>query len=174
MTASGNFSGNFSNAGERIIVKDPAGDEIVDFSYSDDLPWPDGADGDGYSLSSAELNPSGNPADYSYWTSSVKKDGNPFADNVAENEIIDPAFDGSLIVYPNPTKGLVTVQVMTDDAANGMEIAIYSSAGKILERTLIGNPGLIDLSGLGLPDGIYILSVKTSDYSGRRDVIFAK
>lgn len=174
MTASGNFSGNFSNAGERIIVKDPSGDGIVDFSYSDDLPWPDGADGDGYSLASAEINPSGNPADYSYWTSSVKKDGNPFADNLAENEIIDPAFDGSLMVYPNPTKGLMTVQLMTDDSANDMEVTIYSSTGKILERTLIGNPGLIDLSGLGLPDGIYILSVKTSDYSGRRAVILAK
>lgn len=174
MTASGNFSGNLSNAGERIIVKDPDGGGIVDFSYSDELPWPDGADGRGYSLSSAEINPSGNPADYFYWTASVKKDGNPFADNVAENEIIDPASDGSLIVYPNPTKGLMTIQLMTDDPSNNMEVIIYSTAGKIIKHVLIGNPGLIDLSGLGLPAGIYILSVKTSDYSGRRAVILAK
>ena len=174
MAASGNFRGNFSNSGERILVKDTDGDAIIDFSYSDDLPWPSEADGDGFSLSSAEVNPSGNPADYSYWTPSVKKDGNPFADNIDGSGIIDPAFDGSLIVYPNPTQGLITVQLMTDDADEVMEVTIYSSAGKILEHKLIGNPGLIDLSGLGLPAGMYILSVRTSYYSGRRAVILAK
>jgi len=174
MAASGNFKGNFSNSGERILVKDTNGDAIIDFSYSDDLPWPSEADGDGFSLSSAEVNPAGNPADYSYWTLSVKKDGNPFADNIDGSGIIDPAFDGSLIVYPNPTQGLITVQLMTDDAAEVMEVTIYSSTGKTLEHKLIGNPGLIDLSGLGLPDGMYILSVRTSYYSGRRAVILAK
>jgi phage tail protein X len=63
---------------------------------------------------------------------------------------------------------------MTDDPANNMEVEIYSTTGKIMHRVLIGNPGLIDLSGLGFPDGIYILSVKTSGYSGRRAVILAK
>jgi len=174
MNASGNFSGNFSNAGERIIVKEPDGDEIVDFSYSDDLPWPREADGDGFSLASKEINPSGNPADYTYWTASAKKDGNPFADNQSVPDIIDPAYNGSIIVYPNPSKGLITVQLMTDDADNAMELTVYSTSGKILDRKLIGNPGLIDLSGLGLPDGIYILNVKTSGYSGHRAVILAK
>jgi hypothetical protein len=175
MPASGNFSGNFSNAGERVRVMDPSGDAIMDFTYSDESPWPSGTDGDGFTLSSAEINPEGDPSVYNYWAVSVKKDGTPFADNLLSGgEVPGQLQDGSLVVFPNPTNGLITVQLLTDENESTVEVLIYSASGKIIKQAVIGNPGLIDLSGLGLPDGMYILKVNSSKYQARRAVILVK
>lgn len=46
----GLFSGKLDNAGEAIVLRDAQGGEIERFTYDDDFPWPEGADGNGYSL----------------------------------------------------------------------------------------------------------------------------
>ena len=50
ITVVGEFSGNLSNGGERLLLVDQSGQIIRDFSYSDDAGWPQGADGEGPSL----------------------------------------------------------------------------------------------------------------------------
>jgi hypothetical protein len=175
MVASGNFQGNFSNAGEEILLTDQNGADVINFTYDDSSPWPSDADGEGYSLSSSEINPAGNPNDYSYWTLSVKKDGTPFADNVlSDTENPGQSDDGSLIVYPNPTAGIITIHLMTDEDVSDMDLMIFSTTGKIIRHITIGNPGLVDLAGFGLPDGVYILKVSTLKYSTRRAIILNK
>ena len=175
MVPSGNFQGNLSNAGEELLVNDPSGEEIMNFIYDDSSPWPTNADGEGYSLSSAEVNPSGSPGDFSYWTLSVVKDGTPFADNV--KPVVEPPVtgnSGSLSVYPNPTTGPVTVLLDTEETLSSMDLMIYSSTGKLIRHERIGNPGLTDLSSTGLPAGVYILKVSTSKYSKRMAVILTR
>ena len=175
MVPSGNFQGNLSNTGEELLVNDPSGEEIMNFIYDDSSPWPTNADGEGYSLSSAEVNPSGSPGDFSYWTLSVVKDGTPFADNV--KPVVEPPVtgnSGSLSVYPNPTTGPVTVLLDTEETVSSMDLMIYSSTGKLIRHERIGNPGLTDLSSTGLPAGVYILKVSTSKYSKRIAVILTR
>ena len=173
--ASGNYQGNFSNAGEEILLSKPSEQEVVNFSYQDSSPWPSEADGKGFSLSSAEINPSGDPGNYSYWTLSVKKDGTPFADNIlTDDDNPDPYNNGSLVIYPNPTDGLITIQLITDEEVSSMDLMIFNTTGKIIKQTTIGNPGLFDLSAFGLPAGIYIVKVNTSKYSLRTAVILTK
>jgi hypothetical protein len=175
MLPSGNFQGNFSNSGEEVLLSDPDGAEIMDFVYDDSSPWPSEADGEGFSLSSAEINPSGSPGDYSYWTLSVIKDGTPFADNVLSvEEPPDSGDNGSLIAYPNPTAGIVTIQLLTDEEGNNMDLMVFSVTGKLIKHTNIGNPGLVDLSSFGLPSGVYIFKVTSSRYSSRTAVILNK
>jgi hypothetical protein len=175
MVPSGNYEGNLSNAGEEILVKDRSDAVLIRFSYEDSAPWPDGADGDGFSIASAAINPGGDPGDHSYWTLSVEKDGNPFADNIMTPDIpIDPAPEGSLLVYPNPTIGVVTVHLFTDEVLEEMDLEIHSASGKLIKRLVIGNPGLIDLKSEGLPAGFYILGVKTADYSLKKAIILTK
>jgi len=87
---------------------------------------------------------------------------------------IDPAPDGSLLVYPNPTDGIVTVHLFTDEVLEEMDVEIHSAAGKLMKRLEIGNPGLIDLKSEGLPAGFYILGVKTHQYSLRTAIILTK
>ena len=173
--ASGNFAGNFSNAGEKILLRKQSGQEVFDFDYYDSSPWPEPADGEGYSLSSDAINPAGNPVDYTYWVLSVRKDGTPFADNILPDDgNPDPDDNGSLVVYPNPTHGLITVQLLTDEGVNDMDLVIYSITGKLIGHTKIGNPGLYDMSASGLPAGVYIVKASSLKYSSRIKVILIK
>ncbi len=175
MLPSGNFQGNFSNTGEEILLTDASGSEVLDFVYDDSSPWPSDADGEGFSLHSATVNPSGDPGDYSYWTLSVVKDGTPFADNVlSEDEDPDPPGTGALVVYPNPTSGIITVLLDTDDAVEDLEIMVFTTTGKIVKHEIIGNPGLLDLSESGLPSGMYILKIIAKSYSARKAIILIK
>jgi len=175
MLPSGNYSGNLSNTGEELLLNDPDGTEIMNFVYDDSSPWPSDADGDGFSLSSAEINPAGSPGDFSYWTLSVVKDGTPFADNViVPDEPPSGGEKGSLTVYPNPTTGPVTILLSTDEEVSNMDLMIFSVTGKLMKHGTIGNPGLTDLSTSGLPAGVYILKVSTSKYNKRIVVILTK
>ena len=175
MLPSGNFQGNFSNTGEEVLLSDPKGAEIFNFVYDDSSPWPWEADGGGFSLSSKEINPSGSPVDYSYWTLSVIKDGTPFADNVlSSDEPTDYGNKGSLIAYPNPTAGIVTIQLVTDEAVSNVDLMLFSATGSLIKHATIGNPGMIDLSSLSLPAGVYIFKVTSSKYSSRTAVILTK
>jgi len=46
----GSYSGKLDNAGEAIVVIDATGTDIERFTYDDAFPWPQSADGDGYSV----------------------------------------------------------------------------------------------------------------------------
>ena len=66
-----------SNNGDHIILLNAQGQPIRDFSYGEKAPWPDPADGDGFSL--VLINPAANP-DHSKpvnWRASVALNGNP-------------------------------------------------------------------------------------------------
>lgn len=174
LIASGNFKGNFSNAGEEILLSKPIEQDIINFTYQDSSPWPDEADGEGFSLSSSDINPAGDPGNYSYWTLSVKKDGTPFADNILTGDGPAPDDNGSLVAYPNPTKGLITIQLLTDEEVSDMDLMIFTTTGKLVKHTTIGNPGLFDLAASGLPAGVYIIKGTSLKYSSRTVVILTK
>jgi len=174
LLASGNFSGNFSNAGEEVVLGDSLGHDIMRFTYGDSYPWPGDADGEGYSLSSQEISPSGNPSDFAYWTLSVKKDGTPFADNILQEDGGSGSSGGLLSVYPNPTEGLIRIQLEQESGTPLMEVYLYSTTGRLILHETLGNPGLLDLSGYRLPAGVYILKAATSDYSARIPVILTR
>jgi hypothetical protein len=79
-----------------------------------------------------------------------------------------------LLVYPNPTTGLIRVQLLAEDDLTSMEIMIFTTTGRLVKRSTIGNPGLLDLSGSGLADGVYILKVSSLKHSSRIPVILSK
>ena len=76
-TAPGNFTGSLSNGGEQIILSDHLGSDILNFSYSDDAPWPSTPDGFGASL--VLICPGENPdhGDGNNWRASTITHGNP-------------------------------------------------------------------------------------------------
>jgi hypothetical protein len=174
LEASGNFEGNLANSGEEILLSKPFQKDVINFSYQDSSPWPTVADGEGFTLSSAEINPSGDPGDYSYWTMSVKKDGTPFADNILTDDGSAPDDNGSLFAYPNPTQGFITIQLITDEETTDMDLMIFTITGRLVKHTKIGNPGLFDLATSGLPAGVYIIKVTSLKYSSRTLVILTK
>ncbi len=108
------FKGNLSNAGEYILINDTRGSKILSFTYSDDYPWSESADGDGNSLSANRSLPTGDPNDYGYWKSSIRIGGSPFADDetsTSAGTVQDDENRGTLAIYPNPASDAVYVHI---------------------------------------------------------------
>lgn len=87
----GEYTGSFSNSGERVVLEDAAGQIIHDFSYQDD--WYDTTDGEGFSLTIND--PTGPESQWnieSGWRPSVYIGGSPGWDDAedipTEGEVI--------------------------------------------------------------------------------------
>lgn len=80
----GQYTGSLNNSGERVLLKDPHGNTIQDFTYGSTPPWPAGPDGAGYSLVPvsvrSDYNDSGN------WQQSDRINGNPGSGNSADSD----------------------------------------------------------------------------------------
>ena len=75
----GEYSGNLSNDGELITLLDASDIVIHAFTYNDQSPWPEGPDGDGFTL--VLIDPSQQPvpdhADPASWRASLAIGGSP-------------------------------------------------------------------------------------------------
>lgn len=170
---SGNYSGNLSNAGEEILLKDESDNAIINFSYDDSYPWPDEADGDGYSLSSALNNPTGNPADTRYWKNSFVLGGTPFGDNLSSGPHAEMPSD-SLSVSPNPTSGKMIIELKTEDLTGEIEMSLFDLTGNKLYTLKTATLAIIDLRSLGLASGTYILETRSQYSTMRKRIIIVK
>jgi hypothetical protein len=83
----------------------------------------------------------------------------------------DPA-DQGLAIYPNPSSGLVTLQI-SSSTSKDMKLAVYNLLGSpVLLREINQKPDRqlkLDLSDL--PKGIYVLTVTGTNYSQTRKLI---
>ena len=79
----GEFKGNLNNDGELIELRDSSNSLVRSFTYNDKLPWPEGADGTGYSL--VLIDPQKNP-DHTLaenWAASRSLHGAPMGNDKA-------------------------------------------------------------------------------------------
>ena len=97
ITIAGEYSGQLNNGGEHIRYEAADTSTIADFTYSDDIPWPTSADGNGYSLVFSGTDPN-SPLD---WRTSIASGGNPGSDdsqpfNGTPDELVDYLIQGPL------------------------------------------------------------------------------
>ena len=172
MVPTGNFNKNFSNSGEQVVISNATGSPIIDFTYLDYNPWPTAPDGNGPSLSTALRNPTGNPSDAGYWASSSVYDGTPFADDpgILDSNNQLPASDNSLVIYPNPTKGLLYLKA--GDAKAGIAVEIYSVSGSLIYTSSVVGNSIIDLGGLNIFPGIYMVKTKCNKQNLVNKVVY--
>lgn len=71
----GPYDGKLSNGGERLTLKNSAGQTVESLNFSDDPPWSTGADGYGSSLE--RISPTLPAADYHSWRGSLVFNGTP-------------------------------------------------------------------------------------------------
>lgn len=173
------YSGSLSNGGEKIELKTAAGDIVISFTYSDEDPWPVEADGEGYSLVAVEQNPTGNPDSPDYWTISKNINGSPGKDDekstTAIHEITNPV-SADFRIYPNPASESVFVDFSLKKEGE-VTIGIFDLNGRLLqmpvnEKVEPGNhTRLIDMKRINLPDGIYLISFQTKEFSTTKKLV---
>jgi hypothetical protein len=174
LNPSGNFSGNLSNAGEFILVTDKEGHTLLSFNYSDDSPWPDSADGDGYSLVATVSAPEGDPGNHTYWKGSIKPGGSPFADDMTLNAIDETGDDQektALLIWPNPSSAEITVS-LDEQVAGQFNVYLTDIGGTTVMKRSIENHSVINLSEAGLAPGIYIVTAEYRGISRQARVVY--
>ena len=129
------YSGSLSNGGEKIVFQTSSNQIVFSFTYDDELPWPEEADGDGYSLVSVHANPTGDPNSVDYWTISKYENGTPGADDlssVTTSSEIASIFTLDFNIYPNPATSSFNIDFnLTSDEK--VEILLFDLNGRLLE-----------------------------------------
>ncbi len=161
---SDNYSGNFSNGGEYVLLTDPVGNAVISFTYSDMSPWPVDADGTGNSLNSVEVNPTGDPNLFSYWKASNANYGTPFFDDTLDSIDKNLKNKPNLIIYPNPTDDLLSILIDPLNSSDEYNIKIYNLGGNLLYENLLIQGNTISLREYACKPGIYIIKVESKKY----------
>lgn len=145
----------FSGGGDQVKLIDPRGRLVEGFTYETQYPWPEGADGKGFTLE--RLLPPGDPSKPASWTAGCPG-GSPGQGyhpcQSGREEVADP--DLTLSVYPNPFTGRFSIMLT---GAKALEVSVFNSLGiKVIHEYFDGTRKQIDLSGE--PAGVYLLSVR--------------
>jgi hypothetical protein len=160
LVASGNFQNNLANEGEEVLLADSSGNPVIHFIYDDHAPWPPEADGEGYSLVSKVHDPAGNPAGYEYWRASTYIGGSPFKNDpfpvYAGGE--EPG-DEKILLYPNPTSGLLNIRFPREWAYEESSFQLYGISGNLVYSTLLSGNTSIHLDHLNLEAGVYMVRI---------------
>ncbi|MBN1674756.1 MAG: lamin tail domain-containing protein [Kiritimatiellae bacterium] len=82
----GQYLGGLDNGGERITLSDGDGRTVASVRYNDKAPWPEAADGDGYSLVAAGT--TGDPDDPAAWRASNLVGGSPGYDDGEPHRVV--------------------------------------------------------------------------------------
>lgn len=167
--ASGNFTGNFANSGEYVLLEDSMDNEILSFTYSNQDPWPELADG--YTLTSAEIDPTGDPDIPEYWTSSPGVHGNPFLDTSIIVLGIPEELAMEFTVYPNPTNEFLYVEA-TEKSTSISVVSIYNLMGSLVYQEKFDGTIEISLDGMNVQPGIYIVSIRNGAAIRSEKVIY--
>lgn len=161
----GNFEGNFSNSSEQVLLTNALGEEIINFTYYDDSPWPTRADGEGFSMVSSIYNPTSDPNDPYYWRASLRLNGSPFKDDDGIAGI-DPGSiisKGAISIYPNPAVDHITIRIDNEENYRQLNFKLYNVYGQMVYESVTENNGTVNLKNTGLPGGVYFISIETGD-----------
>jgi hypothetical protein len=129
----GAYSGSLSNSGEKISMEDKrANIKFLSITYSTASPWPQAADGEGYSLVPKLLHMTGDPNDASYWRASSKKNGSPGKDDPAMGVLVNealthtdlPQIDAVELYNPNNTAVDIGGWYLTDSKDDPVKFKI--------------------------------------------------
>lgn len=144
-TPFGQYTRKLSNKSENLVLADAWGNIIDQVHYSDSLPWPMEADGEGPYLQLKDLNSDNSLAEN--WTIG---DDLTKIDKFIENQ--------NIALYPNPTSGKIHIAL----SENATHCQIVGLMGNVLQDISPSSP-VFDLDLRGLPSGMYLVKVQFAD-----------
>ena len=144
-TPFGQYTRKLSNKSENLVLADAWGNIIDQVHYSDSLPWPMEADGNGPYLELKDLD-----------------SDNSLAENWTVGDDLTRIQEGETAVtvhlYPNPTSGKVFVELPETPVC----CQIMSLTGLVLKETSVSSPRFeLDLNSL--PSGMYLMKLQMAD-----------
>ena len=147
--AFGQYQKQLSNGGETIILTNEFNQLIDSVTYSDTIPWPILADGDGYSLELIDGNMDNSIS--SSWRKSEKIFGSPYNMNTLSD--IDAQ------VYPNPFINELTINVQNISLSQETFLVEvfnqFGSAVKSVEMDSYNSSIYISMNNV--PSGVYFI-----------------
>ncbi len=96
----GVYSGHLSNSGERLTLVHATGTPIFSVAYGARPPWPQAADGQGFSLVPVQANANAAPDDPANWRASSAVGGSPGSDDPSAG--IVPVVINELLTHTDP------------------------------------------------------------------------
>lgn len=144
-TPFGQYTRKLSNKSENLVLADAWGNIIDQVHYSDSLPWPPEADGNGPYLELKDLDSDNSlPENWGIGDDLTK------IDKFIENQ--------NIALYPNPTSDKIHVAL----SENAIHCQIVGLMGNVLQETSPSNLDFeLDLSGF--PSGMYLIKLLMSD-----------
>ena len=141
----GQYMRKLSNKSENLVLADAWGNVIDQVHYSDSLPWPMEADGEGPYLELKNLDSDNSlPENWSIGDDLTK------IDKFTENQ--------NIAIYPNPTSGKIHIAL----SENVTHCQIMDLMGNVLKEASPSN-SVFDLDLSGLPSGMYLVKVQFAD-----------
>jgi len=162
----GVYSGKLDNGGERLTLCTVTSDTIFSVVYDDKSPWPEKADGDGYSL--VVINPAGDLNDPSNWRASYRINGSPGEDDVESTVVLSdkilPAEFKLEQNYPNPFNPVTNFRFSIKEF-NNVSLKIYDMLGRevvvLLNQKMEAGIHTIKFNAFELASGVYIARLQS-------------
>ena len=83
-------------------------------------------------------------------------------DSVAPAPVIDQLGERKITIYPNPTKGMLAVEITGGDDKDQLQISLYNTDGKQLQnRKVVSGSNSVNMATY--PAGWYILRVQAGE-----------
>lgn len=172
----GPFDFGLGSGGDALRLYETSGLLYQSMVYGTELPWPQGAAGNGYSLQIVD--PTGNNCEDSNWIDGCPE-GTPGSAYIfpcdltsVENEIA-PAH---VKLYPNPSAGKFSLSLSDSRLElRGAGVDIFNNLGeKVFAASDLSwqNPFTIDLSHL--PDGIYTARIRFQGHIFSEKIVIAQ
>ena len=167
----GEYSGKLDNKGEMLVFESATADTIFAFSYQRGGEWP-AASGTGYSMVASVVNPTGNPADASYWRTSAAIGGSPGSDDGMSTSvrIFNQSPQAKIMAVPNPFSDLARISYSLPESAH-VSIALYNSTGQLVTSLInqAHSQGQYQINwdghshnGQAMPDGLYLIRMQVN------------
>ncbi|MDX1283771.1 MAG: CotH kinase family protein [Draconibacterium sp.] len=160
--AYGQYEKRLSNSGESIYLNNSFGQLVDSVNYSDSIPWPEEADGEGHSLQL--ISSSLDNALSTSWRISDNINGSPYG-TVRVN------IDADFTIYPNPFTDRLVVHLNKDQVSGEIfTVEVFNQLGsKIRSLTSSSLNSKFNLNLAGITPGIYYIRVspdKMNDFKG--------
>jgi hypothetical protein len=150
-SAFGQFNKQLDNNGETLILKNRFSQTVDSVTYSDTIPWPVAADGDGFSLEL--INQESDNSIHTYWKASEVKEGTPFEPQTGQ--------DMEATFYPNPFTDKFFIELENADLVyEPFKVEVFNLFGSVVKSMETkSNHSRIELNLSNLLPGMYVIRI---------------